>query len=214
MDTYLLFPRLVEFTERLASANAVRQRVAEYATGHVLELASPAGSNHWHYPRSITSLTSIAAPRANLQRRIRGLPFPMDTRAGSFDHLPVQDHAFDCVVSTFAIGTARDVVPTLREIQRVLKPSGYLLFAEYGLSREPRIEAWQRRLRPLHQLLLGTRAPMTYFEEQLTAAGFTIKRCECTSLARIPRALGVVYEGVAALYSSTELSANQDGRDR
>jgi SAM-dependent methyltransferase len=197
---FFLLPRLTDLTERLSSTAAVRQRVAEAATGHVLELAPQRGVNLYLYPRGITSLTTLvptAAAAAIHRRHARHLSFPIDTREGLLPGLPVKDHAFDCVVSTFVLSTTPAAEQVLREIRRVLKPGGRLLFAEYGLARDEAVAMWQRRLAPVHRAFGGVAQPPRYIDDAIVEADFNLKHVTCSYLARLPRALGCVYEGIA-----------------
>jgi SAM-dependent methyltransferase len=201
-SNYFLLPRLTELTERLTSAEIVRQRIAECATGHVLELCARNRSNLFHFSRGITSLTTLvpqhASPALWSRQRLRNVPFPVDIRAGRCAAIPLKDQRFDCVVSTFALCAEPDFQQALREIKRVLKPTGRLLFAEYGLSREPIVAIWQQRLRWINRSINGASTPMTIIDDALAASGFALRSSICTYLPRVPRALGCVYEGIAS----------------
>jgi SAM-dependent methyltransferase len=62
------------------------------------------------------------------------------------ERLPSEDSRFDCPVSTFTLCSIEDVAQALRQVYRVLKSSGTFLFLEHGLSRDPKMQKWQRRL--------------------------------------------------------------------
>jgi SAM-dependent methyltransferase len=177
-----------------------RQRVAEAALGHVLELGGDNGANLFLYPRAITSLTSLVTARKSspgVRRSSRQLSFPVDRRTGSLSEFPLKDHAYDTVISTLALCTTPTLSQTLVEIRRVLKIGGRLLFLEYGLSAEEGVARWQRRCAPLHRLLSGAHQPLHFIDQEIMHAGFALKHVQCEYLERRPRALGCLYEGVA-----------------
>lgn len=195
-----VLPQLLGFSERLASMELVRQRAVEYATGHVLEIGVGLGPTLPFYHPEITSLTTVDPnPRFNarVRRRLRHLPFPVDTREGRGEQLPLKDRTFDCVVSTFTLCCVGDLERVLAEIHRVLKPGGRVLFAEPGPSPDAGILKWQRRVARLQGLVVDgcrvDRAP----DAALLAAGFELKRLEVGYLDGLPKALGCIYEGMA-----------------
>src|SRR5436190_735011 len=63
--------------------------------------------------------------------------------------IPLTDSTIDTVVMTWTLCSITDPLAALREMRRVLKPGGKLLFVEHGLSPESGIERWQRRLTPI-----------------------------------------------------------------
>lgn len=196
-----IFPHLLEFTERVASVEAIRERVVEGATGHVLEIGAGVGSNLFYYPRSVVSLTTLdrnPAMNARVRRRVKYLPFPVDTREGHSENLPMKDRSFDCVVTTFTLCAVENIEQTLSELFRVLKPGGRLLFAEYGLSHDEEVAKWQQRLTPYHRFVADGCQLDRRIDQLIPSAGFIVKRLATAHLTKLPRALGFIYEGMAS----------------
>ena len=65
------------------------------------------------------------------------------------EDLPLEDDTFDFAVATFVLCTVDDPDRALSEIARVLKPGGTFVFMEHVRSRNPRLAAWQDRMKPL-----------------------------------------------------------------
>ncbi len=192
--------RLFGWRQSSGNLGVARQRVVEAALGHVLELGGENGANLFLYPRTITSLTSLlTTPKLNpgVRRSSRQLSFPVDRRAGSLSVLPLKDHAYDTVISTFALSATPALEQTLAEIRRVLKPGGRLLFLEYGLSTEEDVARWQRRCAPLQRLFGSAPQVLHFIDQEILNAGFVLKHVHSEYLERRPRALGCIYEGVA-----------------
>jgi SAM-dependent methyltransferase len=107
--------------------------------------------------------------------------------------------SYDCALSTFTLCTIPDIEAALAEVRRVLRPGGAFHFLEHGLSPDPRVATWQRRLTPVQRRVAGgchLDRPMAALVER---AGFEI---ESLTNDYLPgpgpaRALGYVYVGRA-----------------
>ncbi|MFL4991846.1 MAG: hypothetical protein ACJ8DV_11220, partial [Microvirga sp.] len=101
----------------------------------------------------------------------------------------------------------QDPVQALREVRRVLKPSGRVLFLEHGLSSDAGVAAWQHRLNPIwRRLAVGCNLTRPV-QKLLDEAGFTIQRIESYYLDGAPRPVGFLCHGIAhAAHAVREVS--------
>jgi ubiquinone/menaquinone biosynthesis C-methylase UbiE len=65
------------------------------------------------------------------RRNLEKLGLDIELRQAAAEELPFEDSSFDTVISIWALCTVRDLERSLREIHRVLKPSGQLRFYEH-----------------------------------------------------------------------------------
>jgi ubiquinone/menaquinone biosynthesis C-methylase UbiE len=115
---------------------------------------------------------------------------------GSAETIPLERGSIDTVLTTWTLCSIPAVSEALREMHRVLKPSGRLLFVEHGRAPEANVQWWQDRLTPIWKLLGGgchlNRAISALIED----AGFQFERIE-TGYVRGPRPMTFMYEGSA-----------------
>jgi SAM-dependent methyltransferase len=142
----LLYDPFVWVAER-AGLRAHRKQLLSHARGRTLEIGSGTGLNLPCYPDDLDELV-LAEPdtamRARLEKRLnRRLPRVMDAPA---EQLPFPDGSVDTVVSTLVLCTVDAPDAALREIARVLRPDGQLLFLEHVRSESPTLARWQDRL--------------------------------------------------------------------
>src|SRR5512146_838915 len=116
-----------------AGLRAHRERLLSGARGRVLEIGAGTGANLPFYrtAESVTVAEPEAAMARRLARRIREQPRAIEMLHAPADRLPVPDAQFDTVVSTLVLCTVPDQAAALRELRRVLKPGGTLLFLEH-----------------------------------------------------------------------------------
>jgi len=102
------------------------------------------------------------------------------------EKLPFADAHFDTVVSTLVLCTVPDQPQTLRELRRVLKPNGRLLFLEHVRSDDPKLARWQDRLNGFNRFIAyGCNCNRSTLDA-LRAADFTIASLERSEIPKAP----------------------------
>ena len=155
--TQVIFPRLCDLLLNRPFVARHRRELLAHAYGEVLEIGFGTGLNLPLLPggraqdhdRRSERRDALARPQADQADGDRGGPAGSERRAASRS----TDGTFDCVVSTFTLCSIAGVGQALSEVYRVLKPGGRFLFLEHGLSPEPSVQKWQRRLNWLEMRL-------------------------------------------------------------
>jgi ubiquinone/menaquinone biosynthesis C-methylase UbiE len=136
-----------------------RQKVVPLASGRVLEIGIGTGLNLAHYDKTrvdhVVGLDPGVEMHALARRRARAAGITVELVALSAERIPFEDGAFDTVLSTYTLCTIPDPVAALKEMRRVLKPGGQLIFCEHGLAGDASVRAWQHRLTPAWSRLAG-----------------------------------------------------------
>src|SRR5262249_49645588 len=177
-----------------------RRQLLTHAYGDVLEIGFGTGLNLPHYQEQVHKITTVE-PNVGMhhlaQKRIRRTSIPVEQRVLRGERLPFADDAFDCVVSTFTLCSIEDVPKALAETYRVLKPGGRFLFLEHGLSPEPSVQVWQRRLNWLEMRLADGCRLDRNIKELVAAQPFSAVKIGEAYLERTPQTHGYLYRGVA-----------------
>src|SRR5881397_3606294 len=147
------YDRVMARTERSCLA-AHRAALLSDLTGDVLEIGGGTGANLSYYGPGVTSLTVTEPEQPMVKRAQRHIderrPGTLLLRAPAED-LPFDDDSFDAVVSTLVLCTVDDQPRALREMRRVLRPGGQLLFVEHVRSDEQKLARHQDRMAPLNR---------------------------------------------------------------
>jgi ubiquinone/menaquinone biosynthesis C-methylase UbiE len=153
----LTYNRLMAGGEKAGLA-AMRATLLAGARGEVLEVGAGTGLNLTHYAGEVSTLT-LTEPDASMLRRLehiarRTAQSTTILRAPAED-LPFEDATFDTVVSTLVLCGVDDQPRAVREIRRVLKPGGRLLFVEHVRSDDVGVARRQDRINWLNRLVVG-----------------------------------------------------------
>lgn len=154
-----ILPGLIHWACSNGSSDTKRAMVVPLARGRVLEIGIGSGNNLPHYDGSrVKHLTAIDPLEELWNKRsidLSTLPFEVEYIKGGAEHIPARDASFDSVVTTFTLCSVQDIHGSLKEIQRVLKPGGVLLYSEHGRSPRKGTERWQKLLNPLWKRVSG-----------------------------------------------------------
>ena len=195
-----VFPRLMDWILGARRFQEYRREVLAQVGGAVLEIGFGTGLNLPHYPKTVSSLTAlepaILLPQTVTRRLSEGSLMVEMVRV-SAEAMPFEAGRFDWVVSTWTLCSIPDAVAALREVCRVLKPGGRLVFLEHGRSDDARVAKLQDFFNPVQRLLgcgCNLNRPIGALIEQ---GGLKVKRLDRFLLPHVPRIAGEMYRGVA-----------------
>lgn len=198
-ERYVL-PHVLDAVCGLRPIQAERARLVGRAQGRVLEIGIGTGRNLPFYDKmrldSLCGLDPAAQMHARARRRAREAGIEVELVALPAERIAAADASFDTVLTTFTLCTIADAVAALREMRRVLRPDGRLLFCEHGLAPEPRVQHWQQRLTPAWKPLAGGCHLDRDIPALLAAGGFAVDDIEAGYLPG-PRPWTYVYRGSA-----------------
>ena len=196
----VIFPRLCDLTLGRPLVAKHRRELLANASGKILEIGFGTGLNLPYYSAHVRKIIAVD-PNLGMHRlaqhRIKQAGIEVEQTALSGKRLPFEDDTFDSVVSTFTLCSIEDVDKALCETYRVLKPGAHFLFLEHGLSPEPKIQKWQRRLNWLEiHLADGCRLDRN-IRRLIGAQPFSSVGIEEFDLDKTPKTHGHLYKGIA-----------------
>jgi len=192
-------PHLVRLSMRQATLVPYRRRLIPTAAGRVVEIGVGTGENLRLYSTQadrVIALDSSSRLLSMAREAAQEATVPVELMKGSAQEIPLADKSADTVVMTWTLCSIPDPSRALREIHRVLKESGRLLFVEHGRSPDPDVSRWQDRLTPLWRRFAGgchLNRPMRLLVEE---AGFRLERID-TGYMEGPKPFTFTYEGSA-----------------
>jgi ubiquinone/menaquinone biosynthesis C-methylase UbiE len=194
-----IIPLLINLTMRRRDLAAYRSRVVPSADGRVLEIGIGSGLNLPFYSRNVKDFIGLDASPKLLSMERRNLrpdtPSP-ELIEGSAEAIPLENDSVDTVVTTWTLSTIPDAGRALREMHRVLRPTGRLLFIEHGLATEPNVRWWQDHLTPVWKRIGGGCHLNRAIQSLIEDAAFRFDRFQ-TGYMRGPKPLTFMYEGTA-----------------
>ena len=194
-----VLPYLLDLAMRDREIERHRREVAPRARATVLEIGIGSGLNLPYYGVETTRLLALdpSGPLLRMaKKRARKVAFPVEFIAQSGERIPLADRSVDDVVMTWTLCSIPDPMKALAEMRRVLKPGGRLLFAEHGLAPDESVARWQHRLNRVWTPLAGGCHLDRRIDDLIRAAGFRFDDLR-KDYARLPRAFGYMYVGIA-----------------
>lgn len=145
----LWYGQMMQRIDRRGLAEA-RRKLLLGAHGRVLDLGTGTGSNLELFSAKVDELVlsepSSVMARALIRKLAEGENDEIEVVQAPAEALPFDAGTFDCVTCTMVICTMPDPQAGLREVARVLRPGGKLLFLEHVRSEDPRVARTQDRL--------------------------------------------------------------------
>ncbi len=148
-DRYIL-PRLVNMACSSKPNMKQREKVIPLAEGEVLEIGVGSGLNLSFYDtdkvRKVWGLEPSEGMRRLARKKLVGSALEVEMIDLPGEEIPLDANSVDTVVVTYTLCTIPDAQRALRDMQRVLRPGGRLLFCEHGVAPDDGVRRWQDRL--------------------------------------------------------------------
>jgi ubiquinone/menaquinone biosynthesis C-methylase UbiE len=179
----------------------MRRKVVPLAEGKVLEVGMGGALNLPFYDSRKVDFVWGLEPSEGMRRlarkNLQRSPIEVNWIALPAGEIPLEDESVDTVLLTFTLCTIPDWREALRQVHRVLKPEGRLIFCEHGAAPDESVRRWQARLTPSWKRIAGGCHLDRPIPEYIEEAGFRIARMETGYLPGVPKIAGFNYWGWA-----------------
>lgn len=196
-----IVPRFIQCACASPAIAALREKVVPLASGAVFEIGCGGGMNQPYYdPARITSFAGMDPSAKGLdyaREAVASKGWTADVRQGFGEAIPFDDASFDTVVCTFTLCSVADQAQTLKELRRILKPGGRLLYAEHGKAPDAAVQKWQDRIEPVWKRLAGGCHLTRPVTAAIAAGGFETHEAGERYTPKMPRWAGWMEWGEA-----------------
>lgn len=154
-----VLPHLVHFACGLKPIMRQREKIVPLAQGCVLEVGVGSGLNLAYYDARKVSKVIGLDPSPEMTRKAarsaRRVAIEVQFVNAPAESIPLASRSVDTALVTYALCTMPETGPAMREIGRVLRPGGRLVFCEHGLAPDANVRKWQDRITPVWKRLAG-----------------------------------------------------------
>lgn len=196
-----VLPRLIHFCCGTKPVMKQREKVVPLAEGRVLEIGVGSGLNLSFYDRENVEKIWGLEPSEDIVKIARkmadGLGLDVEFIGLPGDEIPLEDDSVDTVLMTYTLCTIPETEPALRQMARVLRPGGKLIFCEHGAAPDAGVRKWQDRLNGIWGLIGGGCNLNRDIPNVIEAGGFRIDGMD-TMYIPGPRFASFNYWGTAS----------------
>lgn len=196
-----ILPHIIDKACSVGQVMKLRSQLVPQATGTVLEVGMGSAINLAFYnPETVARVYGLEPSegmRRKAQENLAKSPIPVQWLDLPGENIPLPENSIDTVVLTFTLCTIPDHRVALKEIRRVLKAGGVLLFLEHGESPDIGIRKWQHRITPGWKKLAGGCHLNRPIDSLIREAGFAIQELQTFYMPNAPRIAGFIYQGRA-----------------
>lgn len=180
-EDYVL-PRLINWACCSSSLERQRAKIVPLATGDVLELGIGTGFNLPHYDtEKVRHLIGIDPSRKGwelAEQKLSETSLEVEFLEASAEQLPLDSDSIDTIVVTYTLCTIPNVIQSLTEARRVLRPDGRLLFCEHGAAPDKNVLRFQKFIQPVWGVCGGGCQLSREIPSIIKESGFKIEELE------------------------------------
>ena len=142
-----VLPRVAHFLCSHKVITQQRRKVVPQAKGRVLEIGIGSGLNLPFYnPEKVRHVWGLD-PNEDMWNlnSSHSVSFDVEFLQASAEKIPLDDGSADSIVVTYTLCSVPETLEALKDMRRVFKPGGELIFCEHGAAPEQHIRRWQDR---------------------------------------------------------------------
>lgn len=196
-----ILPHIIDRACSMGQIMKLRSQLVPQARGLVLEVGMGSAINMEFYDTDKVKMVYGLEPSAGMRRKAQSnlakSPVTVEWLDLPGEKIPLDDESVDTVLMTFTLCTIPDWNTALKQMFRVLKPGGELLFLEHGESPDKGVRKWQNRITPGWKKLAGGCHLNRNIAQLIRDAGFEITELENLYVPKAPKIAGYIYKGKA-----------------
>ena len=174
-DKYSRIAKFYDKMEEMMMFNNYRKEVVEKAQGNILEVGIGTGENLKYY-KKVQKVTGIDFSPGMLKiakEKAEIMDIDVELQEMDIQKMTFSENSFDTIVSTCVFCTVPDPIAGLREVFRVLKPGGKVIFLEHMKSRNIVLNILLYTMNIFSRLILGT-SMVRRTQENVENVGFKV----------------------------------------
>jgi ubiquinone/menaquinone biosynthesis C-methylase UbiE len=196
-----ILPHIINCACSSRAIMKTREKVVPLAFGNVLEIGMGSAVNMDLYnPDKVTKVWGLEPSlgmRNKAQKNLAKSKIQVEWLSLPSEKIPLDDNSVDSIVLTYTLCTIPDWSAAMKQMHRVLKPGGKILFCEHGQAPDESIKKWQNRLNGLWGKFFGGCHLNRTVIENIQISGFSIDWSESNYTKGMPKFASYISCGVA-----------------
>ena len=201
-ENYVL-PKLLDTCCSTKPINYQREKIVPNASGTVLEIGIGSGLNIPFY--NISKIDKIYGLDPSIQlckkaiKKAEEINMNIDFLFEGAEEIKLKSNSVDTVVITYTLCSIPNPMDALKEIKRVMRSDGNILFCEHGIAPDIKVSKWQNRINPIWGKLFGGCNINRDIPSIIANSGFKVQNLEQMYLPSTPKIVGYNYWGSASI---------------
>ena len=200
-ENYVL-PKMLDCCCSTKPISYQRKKIVPEASGTILEIGIGSGLNIPYYQKSKINKVIGLDPSEQLCKMAKKTAddnnFSIDFLVNGAEEIELPSNSIDTILLTYTLCSIPEPNIALKEIMRVMKSDGRILFCEHGIAPDEVVQKWQNRINPLWGKLFGGCNINRDIPNILKNGGFKINSLDKMYLPSTPKIVGYNYWGEAS----------------
>ena len=198
-----ILPKVLDICCSTKPITYQRNKIVPDAEGTILEIGIGSGLNIPYYQKSNIKKIYGLDPSPELceiaKKTAHNNEIEIDFLIEGAEEIKLPSKSIDTVLITYTLCSIPNPDDALKEIKRVMRHDGKILFCEHGAAPDLSVYKWQNRINPIWGKLFGGCNINRDIPSIILNSGFKINKLEQMYLPSTPKIVGYNYWGNATI---------------